>query len=87
MKPHEHQYCRATEIPVPKAPLEHDTFIDGLTLNVEEIECFDMCVAEYAKMLSKTACRDSVQLVDVSLPTNVIDLESYRNERNRPHAA
>lgn len=83
MKQHEFALCRAFEVPITKATLDHDTFIDGTTLNYEEIEGFEVCVAEYAKALAKTACRASVELVG----DNVVDLEAYRNERNRPTAA
>lgn len=62
---------------------EHDDFIDGLTLN--DLEDYSTPIGEYAKTLSR-AGRAAAKL---ALPpeTNVIYLEDYRNERNKPWAA
>lgn len=84
---YEFAYCNAVEIPLTKTPLERDTFSEGLTLNYEEIEAFDVCAVKQAKLLAKAACGDAVELVDVSLPVNVVDLDAHRHERNRPTAA
>lgn len=35
---HDFSYCSAVEVPHTKATLTPDTFLDGLTLNYEEIE-------------------------------------------------
>lgn len=87
MMRHEYQYCRAVEIPLRKDITSHDTFIDGNTLNHEEIEDFSVPVAEYAINLAKTACKPSVELVAAPEPSNLVDLSEYRDERNAPHAA
>lgn len=50
---------------------EHDTFIDGLTLN--DLEDYHTPIDEYAKNLAKTALRD------VSKPSNVVNIDDYRH--------